>query len=56
MKLNLVALSALVALAAAATETTTSNTATVTLSPEAKCANKCKYNSILVIPNFSNIS
>lgn len=40
MKLNVLALSALLALAVA--ETTSSDAATVTLSPEAKCANACK--------------
>lgn len=47
MKLNLLALSALLGLAAAATETTTSDNAVVTLSPEAKCAERCKFHTRL---------
>lgn len=41
MKFNILAISTLLALAAA--ETTTAQTATVTLTPEQSCANKCKY-------------
>jgi hypothetical protein len=40
MKFNVLAISTLLALAAA--ETTTAQTATVTLTPEQSCANKCK--------------
>lgn len=41
MKLNVLALSALLALAAAETTTTAEKSATTTLSPEAECAKNC---------------